>query len=59
MGSKIPDFSVFKSFEGVGDPQRWVFGKSTSFLNVSEYVDMVRKNPNQKILSFKKVTAIL
>ena len=37
---------------------RWVFGKSTSFSNVSGYVDMVRKKQNQKVLSFKKVTAI-
>ena len=46
-------------FEGVGGLQRWGFGKSTSFLNVSGNVDVVRKKQNKKILSFKKVTTIL
>ena len=35
------------------------FGKSTSFLNVSGYVDMVRKKLHQKILSFKNVMDII
>ena len=58
-GPEISNFGVFLVLEGVGDSHGWVFGKSTSFLNVSGYVDMVRKKQNQKILSFKKVTAIL